>query len=61
MKGRCEARVSVRNGGQRCSFAAKHTHETGDIKLHLCTAHFRVLTHRGHLGTEVDLVKRWTT
>lgn len=58
------ARVSPRHGNDRCPFQAK---EVVDIsgegyairELHLCVPHFRVLTHRGHLGTRRDLLLRW--
>lgn len=61
MKGRCQARVSLRSGNARCSFAAKE-----DVKLagplpprilHLCVPHARILVHRGHLAPQ--MVERW--
>ena len=61
MKGQCDARVRPRLGGYRCPLAAKHTHSPSpDVTLHLCTQHYRVLVHRGHLGSEGELVARWT-
>lgn len=56
---RCMARVSPRRGGGKCSKAAVTTYRTGDITLRLCVDHWRVITHRGHLGDEVGYVKRW--
>lgn len=56
---RCDARVSPRHGGGKCSNAATQTYRTGDITLHLCIEHLRVLKNRGHLGDEVGYIRRW--
>lgn len=60
MKGQCQARVRGRLGDYRCSYAAKHEHEAQGVTLQLCTIHYRVLVHRGHLGSEAETVARWT-
>lgn len=53
------ARVSPRHGNGRCPFVAKWTYESSGVTLKLCTQHYRVIKHRGHLGLEADTVKRW--
>lgn len=45
--------------GERCTFPAKHFHETPGDAMHLCSVHYHMVTRPIHTDGGEQIVRRW--
>lgn len=45
--------------GNRCHYAAKHTHETPGDALRVCQRHYDMLKRRMRIGSDEEKVRAW--